>query len=101
MPWSRLVETRPGQVAPQRNRDLLEDGAKILVMRLRQIGRGARQSKWVNGDGRSFANGRFNPPSGDYKSDCKYREADAEQGAHVRSPLALRKRAFALEFPSH
>jgi len=69
-------------------------------MRLRKIGRGRRQTKWVYGNGGSFANGRFNPPSGDYKSDCEYREADAEQGAHVRSPLALRKRAFALELPS-
>src|SRR5215813_7543849 len=76
----------------------LVDGFKILVVRLRQIGRGAGESKWVYGNGRSFPNGRFSPASGDYKSDCEYREADAEQRTHVRSPLALRKRAFALEF---
>jgi len=40
--------------------DLLVDGAKILVMCLRQIGRVARQSKWIYGNGRSFANGRLN-----------------------------------------
>jgi hypothetical protein len=40
--------------------DLLVDGAKILVVRLREIGRGGRQSKWVYGNGGSFANGRFN-----------------------------------------
>jgi hypothetical protein len=78
--------------------DLLVDGAEILVMRLRQIGRVARQSKWIYGNGRSFPNGWLNPPSGDYKSDCQYRDSDAEQSAHVRSPVGLRKRAFALEF---
>jgi hypothetical protein len=73
---------------------LLVDGFKILVVRLRQIGRGAGQSKWVYGNGRSFANGRFNPPSGDYKSDCDYRESDAEQGTHVRSPLGFAEESY-------
>src|SRR5262245_17787371 len=84
-----------------RNHDLLVDGLKILVMRLRQIGCGGHQTKWVNGNVGSFPNGRFDRPSGDYKSDCEYRESDAEQGAHVRSPLALRKSANALELSSH
>jgi len=77
----------------------LVDGFKILVVRLRQIGRGAGQSKWVHGNGRSFANGRFNPPSGDYKSDCEYRDADAEQGAHVRSPLRFQTRCWSRIVP--
>jgi hypothetical protein len=51
--------TRPGQVVLG-NRDLSVDGAKILVMRLRQVGRVGRQTKWVDGDGGSLANGRFN-----------------------------------------
>ena len=42
-----------------RNRDLSVDGAKILVMRLRQIGRGAHQTERVNGDVGGFADGRF------------------------------------------
>jgi hypothetical protein len=96
----RWEETDQGK-SSLRNRALSVDGAKILVMRLRQIGRVARQSKWIYGNGRSFPNGWFNPPTGDYKSDCEYREPDAEQSAHVRSPVALRKRAFALELPSH
>jgi|RhiMetStandDraft_4_1073278.scaffolds.fasta_scaffold64792_3 hypothetical protein len=79
--------------------DLLVNGAVILVVRLRQIGRGGHQAEWVNGNGGGFADGWFDRPSGDYKSDCDYR--DAEQSAHVRSPLALRKRAFALELSSH
>jgi len=77
----------------------LVDGFKILVVRLRQIGRGAGQSKWVHGNGRSFANGRFNPPSGDYKSDCEYRDADAEQGAHVSSPLRFQTRCWSRIVP--
>jgi len=101
MPWS--VEENPTQgELPGMTVDLLVDGAKIFVVRLRQIGRVARQSKWIYGNGRSFPNGWFNPPSGDYKSDCEYRESDAEQSAqHVRPPAGLPKRAFALEFPSH
>jgi len=39
------------------SRNLSVDGAKVL--RLWQIGRGGRQTKWVNGSGRSFSNGRF------------------------------------------
>jgi len=40
-------------------RALLVDRAKILVMRLRQIGRGAHQAEWAYGNGRSFSNGWF------------------------------------------
>src|SRR5262249_6954441 len=40
-------------------RALLVDRAKILVMRLRQIGRGAHQVEWAYGNGRSFSNGWF------------------------------------------
>jgi hypothetical protein len=77
------------------------DGAKILVVRLREIGRVGHHTKWINGDAGSFADGRFDPPGGDYKSDCEYRESDAEQSAHVRSPMALRKSANAPELCSH
>ena len=52
--------TRPGQASARVNRDLSVDGAKILVMRLREIGRGRRQAEWVNGNGGGFADGRFN-----------------------------------------
>ena len=51
--------TRPRQVALH-NRDLLVDGAKILVMRLRQVGRGGHQTKGIHRNRRSFPNGRFN-----------------------------------------
>ena len=57
MPWSE----KPDQgKSPLRNRALSVDGAKILVVRLGQIGRGGHQTKWVYGSGSSVANGRFN-----------------------------------------
>ena len=55
MPWSLGGE--PDQGNARRNRSV--DGAKIWVLRLWQIGRGGRQTKWVHGSGRSFSNGRF------------------------------------------
>jgi hypothetical protein len=76
--------------------DLLVNGAVILVVRLRQIGRGSHQAEWVNGNGGGFADGWFDRPSGDYKSDCDYR--DAEQSAHVRSPLSFRPDAGLASF---
>jgi len=58
-------------------------------MGLREIGSGGHHAEWVNGDVWGFANGRFNPPSGDYEGDCEDRESEPEQGTHVRSPLAF------------
>ena len=58
MPWS--VEKPDQGELPGMTVDLLVDGAKILVVRLREIGRGGRQSKWVYGNGGSFPNGRSN-----------------------------------------
>jgi hypothetical protein len=37
----------------------LVNGAIILVVRLRQIGRGVHQDEWVNGNGGGFPDGRF------------------------------------------
>jgi hypothetical protein len=41
--------------------DLLVNGAVILVVRLRQIGRGGHQAEWVNGNGGGFADGWVRP----------------------------------------
>jgi hypothetical protein len=88
-------ESSQGVRYPEERSSKLVNRAVILVVRFRHIGRGARQAEWVNENGGGFADGRFDRPSGDYNGDCDYR--DAEQSAHVRSPLALQKRALALE----
>jgi hypothetical protein len=40
--------------------NLSVDGAKILVMRLRQIARGGHQAEWVHGNVGGFSDGRLN-----------------------------------------
>jgi hypothetical protein len=39
--------------------DLLVNGAKIFVMRFRQIGRGGHQAEWVDGNGGGFPDDGF------------------------------------------
>jgi hypothetical protein len=49
--------TRRSMIRPH---DPLVNGAVIVVVRLRQIARGAHHAEWVEGNGgRGFANGRF------------------------------------------
>jgi len=55
MPWS--LGENPTRANASRN--LSVNGAKILILRLWQIGRRGRQTKWVHGSSRSFSNGRF------------------------------------------
>ena len=55
----------------------LVNGAVILVVRLRQIGRGGHQAEWVNGNGGGFADG--------WQNSYRFRGPTRPDGHHEQS----------------